>query len=399
MIALLAEHQRAMAEADEAAFFAIFARGAADDKGQLFTHLLAVEAWLRTAGRLPIRVKFLIEGEEEISSPNLEAIVRSHRADLACDYTVISDTTKLDAHTPVITYGTRGIVYKEIVVTGPGRDLHSGAFGGTVANPANALASIIASLRDDFGRVRIPGFYADVRSLSDDEQAALKELRFDESAYLASTGAPSLQGEHGHDTLQRRWIRPTLDVNGIAAGAGGEGLLTIIPARASAKLSMRLVPDQNPQRISEAFDDAVCCMCPPGVRLEIIDHGQCKPYVAPIDLPAMSCVAGALEAGFGRRPVFVREGGTIPVISLFKKVLDVDTLMLGFALPDCGAHAPNEFLMLEDFRNGARTAVELLHRLDGPRAPLPVGDTETCDGSADRFTRAKRTGFAWTPHP
>lgn len=344
---------------------AIYGRGTADDKGQLFAHLIAAEAWLKTAGYLPTRLKFIIEGEEEISSPNLEAVLREHREELACNWAMISDTTKFDAKTPAITYGTRGIVYKEIVVTGPARDLHSGAFGGTVANPANALTVILSRLRDEYGRAQIAGFYDDVLVASESERAALGDLRFDEDAYLSSTGAPSLQGERGFDTLERRWLRPTLDINGMSAGAAGRELLTVIPARAAAKVSMRLVPMQNPRRVADAFDETVRGLCPPGVRLDIIDHGHCAPYVAPIDSPATAYAADALEAGFGRRPVFVREGGTLPVLALLKGALDVDTLMLGFALPDCGAHGPNEFLVLDDMHRGALSIVELIERFAG----------------------------------
>ena len=341
----------------------VYARGSADDKGQVLTHLLAAESWRKVAGRVPIRVKFLIEGEEEIASPNLAKIVRDHRDRLACDYVVLSDTPKLDRDTPAITYGTKGLVYKEIIVTGPKQNLHSGSYGGTLANPGNALASMIASLRDGDNRVTIPGFYEDVRDLAPGEQAQLTELPFDENAYLDTMGAPALGGEKGYTTLERRWVRPTLDVNGMIGGFTGEGASTVIPARVSAKVSMRIVPDQNPDRISKAFDTAIRKACPDGVRLEILDHGSAAAYVAPTESVGMKAAAGAIEAGFGKRPFLIREGGTLPILPLFKEVLGADSLMLGFCVPDCNAHGPNEFFVLSDFHAGTRTSAHLMNLL------------------------------------
>jgi acetylornithine deacetylase/succinyl-diaminopimelate desuccinylase-like protein len=345
----------------------VFARGAADDKGQVLTHLLAAEAWMKVAGKLPVRVKFLIEGEEEISSPSLEPLIRAQRDRLQCDYVVLSDTPKFDARTPAITYGTKGMVYKEIVVTGPKQNLHSGSYGGTLANPGNVLAQIIASLRDEDERVTIPGFYDGVRELTPDEQKRLKELPFDESAYLEGMGAPALCGEKGYTTLQRRWARPTLDVNGLFGGFTGEGASTVIPAKMSAKVSMRLVPDQNPHRIAKLFDEAVQAACPSTVKLQIITHGFCAPYVAPLDSPGMSAAVDAINLGFGTNPVFTREGGSLPILPMFKEVLGGDSLMVGFCTPDCNAHGPNEFLTLADFHNGTRTAAYLMDRLSAGR--------------------------------
>ncbi len=340
----------------------VFARGSADDKGQVLTHMLAAESWMKAAGKVPIRVKFVIEGEEEISSPNLEKIIRDHRERLSCDYVVISDTPKLDAATPAITYGTKGLAYKEIFLTGPKQNLHSGSYGGTLTNPGNALATIIASLRDRDNRVTIPGFYDDVRSLTEEEKARMRELPFQEAEYIEAMGAPSLEGEKGFSTLERRWARPTLDVNGMIGGFTGEGAATVIPAKVSAKVSMRIVPDQDPQKISEAFDEAVRAACPAGVGLAIIDHGSCAAYVAPLDSPGMAAAQDAIEAGFGKRPVFTREGGTLPILPLFKDVLGADSLMIGLCLPDCNAHGPNEFFALLDFQNGIRTAAHLFDR-------------------------------------
>ena len=342
---------------------AVFARGSADDKGQVLAHLLAVESWMKAAGRLPIRVKFLIEGEEEIGSVNLEKVVRDHADRLACDYVALSDTPKFDATTPAITYGTKGLVYKEIVVTGPKQDLHSGSYGGTLTNPGNALASIVTSLRDGDNRVTIPGFYDDVRDLTPDEQARLKELPFDERSYRAATGAPALTGEKGYSTLERRWARPTLDVNGLLSGFTGEGAMTIIPKKALAKVSMRIVPDQDPNRISKAFDEAVRNACPPGVTLEILDHASAGAYLCPLESKGLVAAEKAMEAGFGKRPFFIREGGTLPILPLFKEVLGADSLMLGLCLPDCNAHGPNEFFRLSDLHDGVKTGAHLVHLL------------------------------------
>ena len=343
----------------------MYARGSADDKGQALTHLLAVEAWMKTVGRLPVRVKFLIEGEEEIGSPNLLPFIRRHREKLACDYVVISDTAKFDDNRPAITYGTKGLVYKEIRLSGPTNDLHSGSFGGTVANPCNVLTRVIAQLTDADRRVTIPGFYDKVRELSPAESRELQKLPFDEQAYLGTLGSPALDGEAGYSTLVRRWARPTLDVNGLFGGFAGEGSATIIPAKCGAKVSMRLVPDQVPDEISAAFDAAVRALTPATVRLSIKTFANAAPYVCPIESAGMKAAAAAVEAGFRTRPVFIREGGTLPILPEFKKILGADSLMMGFCLPNCNAHGPNEFLVLEDLWAGIRTAAHCLDRMAG----------------------------------
>ena len=345
----------------------VFARGAADDKGQVLTHLLAAESWMKVAGRLPIRVKFLIEGEEEVGSPNLERVIKENRGRLACDYVALSDTPKFNADTPAITYGTKGLIYKEIVVTGPRQDLHSGSYGGTLANPGNALTEIIASFHDADRRVTIRGFYDDVRPLSQSEKTKLAELPFDEEAYRVSMGAPALAGEKGYSTLERRWARPTLDVNGLFGGFTGEGASTIIPAKVCAKVSMRIVPDQDYKQISKAFDDAVLANAPKGVKVSVHTHAACAPYVAPTDSLGMTAAADALAAGFGKRPAFIREGGTLPILPLFKEVLGADSLMLGFCSPECNAHGPNEFFALADLRDGTRSAAHFLALLSETR--------------------------------
>jgi len=346
---------------------ALYARGSADDKGQVLAHLLAAEAWMKVSGKLPIRVKYLIEGEEEIGSPNLEAIIRKNKDKLACDYVVLSDTPKFDMTTPAITYGTKGLIYKEIVLTSPKQNLHSGSYGGTLTNPANALCVIIASLRDSKNKVTIAGFYDDVRPISDDERKRMRELNFDENAYREAMGAPSLEGEEGFSTLERRWARPTVDVNGLLSGFTGAGSSTIIPSRAMAKVSMRIVPDQKPDKISKAFDEAVKKAAPKGVRLEILNHAAAAAYVAPMNTPGMAAAAEALKAGFGKAPVFIREGGTLPILPMFKEVLGADSIMMGLCMPDCNAHGPNEFFHLSDLHNGSKSAAHFVEALARPR--------------------------------
>ncbi len=341
----------------------IIARGSADDKGQVLTHLLAAEAWKKTVGKLPIRIKFLVEGEEEIGSPNLDKVVEEHKNRLSCDCVAISDTAKLDWDTPAITYGTKGMIYKQITVTGPKNDLHSGAFGGTVTNPGNALCRIIDSLRDDQNRVTIPGFYEEVQPLTDKEHEMIDALSFDEENYRATLGSPSLDGENGYSTLERRWVRPTLDVNGLYGGFMGEGQSTIIPAKMSAKVSMRIVPDQDHEKISAAFDEAVQEAAPPGVKVSIETFGCCAAYACSLDLPAMTAASAALESGFGKKPVFIREGGTLPILPMFKDILGADTVMMGFSVPDCNLHGPNEFFHTSDFWGGIRTSIHFADAL------------------------------------
>ncbi len=338
----------------------IHARGAADDKGQLLTQVLAAGAWREVAGQVPARVKFLIEGEEEIGSPHLGGLIEAHRQRLACDYVVISDTAKFSADIPALTYGTKGLVYKEITLTGPKQNLHSGAFGGSVHNPANVLARIIAGLKDGRGRVCIPGFYDDVRELTAEERQTMAALPFDEKAYLESTGSPALHGEEGYTTLERRWARPTLDVNGVFGGFMAPGPATIIPARAAAKISMRIVPDQDPQSISAAFDAAVHALTPKGVGLEIMEHARSSAYLCPLDCPGLRAGVAAIEAGFGVRPALTREGGTLPILPLFREVLGAESIMMGFCDPNCNAHGPNEFLAVSDFMAGVRTCSHFL---------------------------------------
>ncbi len=340
----------------------MIARGAADNKGQVLIYLRAAAAWLATAKELPINLKVLIEGEEEIGSPNLATFIDEHKQLLACDHILISDTGMYEDGWPTITYGTRGLLYKEIRLAGPKHDLHSGSFGGTIANPAHVLADLIASLHDADGRVTIPGFYDDVIEASDDERRQLQSLPFDESAYLEDIGVPETVGERGYSTNERRWIRPTLDINGVFGGFMGNGANTIIPASAGAKVSMRLVPNQDAETLGALFDDAIRARCPDSVKLELIHHGHADAYMAPLDSAPMAAAIEALRDAFGRDVALIREGGSLPILPMFKKLLGVDSLMLGFASPQCNAHGPNEKVRLPDLNRGAEAIVRLWAR-------------------------------------
>jgi acetylornithine deacetylase/succinyl-diaminopimelate desuccinylase-like protein len=342
---------------------AIYARGAADDKGQMLTHLFALEAWKKATGKLPIRIKVLIEGEEEIGSPNLESLVRDHKKQLECDYVAISDTAKFSGEIPAITYGTKGLLYKEITMTGPANDLHSGSFGGTVGNPGNVLAKIVASMKDPDERVTIPGFYDDVKPIADEEKKKMAEMPFTDEGYLKMTGSPGLQGEKGFTTLERRWARPTLDVNGIHGGFVGEGASTIIPAKMMAKVSMRLVPDQSSAKISQAFDKYVRDNAPDSVKVSINTFGATDAYICPLDSPGINAAATAVEMGFGTKPFFIREGGSLPILPMFKSLLDAESLMMGFCWPNCNAHGPNEFFHEADLFNGTKSIAHFFDQM------------------------------------
>jgi acetylornithine deacetylase/succinyl-diaminopimelate desuccinylase-like protein len=333
----------------------IVGRGAADDKGQIHIHLRAAEALLATRGRLPINLKFVFEGEEEASSVHLDPWLAKNRDRLAADLAVISDTGFFDGNLPAITIGLRGLQYIQIDVTGPSLDLHSGSYGGTVQNPANALATIIARLKDPDGRIAVPGFYDDVVPLTDADRAAFAALPFDEEAYRASLGVPELVGEAGFTTLERRGARPTLDVNGLWGGFTGEGSKTIIPAHAHAKVSCRLVANQDPDRIFELLRAYILEVAPPGVRVDIRNLGGGRPSLTPIDHPATQAAARAIEATFGREPLFIREGGSIPICASLGTILGLPVVLLGFSPPDDNAHAPNESMSLSNYETAIRT--------------------------------------------
>ena len=335
----------------------VVGRGAADDKGQVHMHLRAFEALFTTRGRLPVNVKIVFEGEEESSSANLAAWLRTNRERLASDAVVISDTGFFEGNRPALCVGLRGLLYTQIDVIGPSTDVHSGGYGGLVENPANALAQIIASLKDRKGVVQIPGFYDDVVKLTAAERQALAEMAYDEEAVKALCGVPVLVGEAGYEPLERLGYRPTLDVNGIWGGFTGEGSKTIIPGHAHAKVSCRLVPNQDPARILAQLRAYVAEVAPPGVTVEVRELGHGNPVVTDPTGPFATAALAALEAAFGAKPFLTRGGGSIPVAEMFDTILGRSPVMLGFANPDDHAHAPNEFMRLDNYETGIRTLV------------------------------------------
>jgi acetylornithine deacetylase/succinyl-diaminopimelate desuccinylase-like protein len=341
----------------------ILARGAADDKGQVHMHMRAAEAMLATAGRLPINVRYVFEGEEESASEHLDKWLVQNRSRLTADVAIISDTGFFEGNIPAITLSLRGLMYAQIDVTGSPVDLHSGGFGGAVENPANALARIISQLKAPDGRVLIPGFYDDVVELTAAERAALAALPFDEDRYRAALGLPALAGEPGYTVLERRGARPTLDVNGMWGGFQGDGAKTIIPAHAHAKISTRLVANQDPDRIFELFRDYVQTVAPPGVRTTVTSLGGGRPSVTPMDHPATKAAARAIEAAFGRQPLYIREGGSVPVCASFETVLGLPVVLAGFTNPDDNAHAPNESMVLDNYERGIRAIARLWEEL------------------------------------
>jgi acetylornithine deacetylase/succinyl-diaminopimelate desuccinylase-like protein len=330
----------------------LFARGAADDKGQVFMHFKAIEAHMRQTGRLPVNVTFIVEGEEEIGSPNLDSVIRQHREELSGHVLVISDSAMFDHGVPSISYGLRGLAYFQLDLRGSISDLHSGSYGGAVANPAFVLAQVLAAMKDRSGRVKIPGFYDDVRAPTEAERAEFRRLPFLEPQYRARLGAPRLFGEKGFTTLERVWVRPTFEVNGLVSGFAGEGSKTIIPATASAKVSMRLVPDQNPDKIAALFEAYVKKVTPKTVQLAVTRMHGGQPWITDFDNPFVQAAGRAIERGFGKRPVFTRQGGSIPVLSTFQEVLNLPTVLFGIGLPDENSHAPNEKLDLDNFYRG-----------------------------------------------
>jgi acetylornithine deacetylase/succinyl-diaminopimelate desuccinylase-like protein len=341
------------------------ARGATDDKGQSFAHLKAVASILAERGTLPVNVKFIIEGEEESGGEAIESfVVEDAGRTLACDAVFISDSAMYAPGQPSLIYGLKGMSYMEIKVRGPQRDLHSGSFGGAVTNPLNALAWIVGQLRDPHdGRILIPGFYDDVRPLEDWEREEFAALPFDEAEYRAELGVDALFGEDGYTTRERAWARPTCDVNGIWGGYMGEGAKTIIPARAGAKVSMRLVPDQDPQEIGAAFKAHAEAHALPGTRVEVLSVHGAEPVLIDARGPIVEAAMDALEAEWGKRPVRVREGGSIPIVGTFVEVLQVPVLLMGFGLEDDRLHSPNEKLNLSSFYGGVRSVVRFLDRL------------------------------------
>ncbi|MEZ6070637.1 MAG: dipeptidase [Pirellulales bacterium] len=341
----------------------LFARGATDDKGQMLTHVFSAEAWLEAAGRLPVNLKYVIEGEEETGSPHLEEFVREHTDRLAADVVVISDTCQFAPGQPAITYGLRGVTYFELRLSGPKQDLHSGTFGGAVLNPLNALAKLLAAISDEKGRVQLDGFYDDVVSLTDAQRSRLADLSFNDESFRRKVGVKALGGEAGYSTLERRWARPTYDVCGIWGGYQGQGAKTVLPARAGAKISFRIVPNQNPDQIAASLRKFIEERCPPGIEFELETFHGGRGVLFSLDSPYMKAASRAIARGFGREPVYIREGGSIPVVSTFYGRLGADTLLLGWGLDDDNTHSPNEKFSLADFQRGIRTSACLWHEL------------------------------------
>ena len=335
----------------------LFGRGAADDKGQFYTHLMAVAAYLKSTGQLPLNVKFMLEGEEELGSPNLAEFVLGYQDLLKADAALISDTHIVDPQTPILVIGVRGLAYMQISLRGSQQDLHSGIYGGVVENPLNAMARLLAALHDDHGRITIPGFYDNVRELTADEREALNNGVVTPETVKAETGAPALWGEAGYTVVERKGVRPTLDIHGIKGGFIGAGQKTVIPAEATAKVSMRLVPEQDPERIAQLFTDHIQQIAPKTMELSIERLSMAESAVVDLTASAIEAAARAYEQGFGRRPLYLREGGTLPVVAMFNNILKAPTVMMGFGLPDDRLHAPNEKFHLPNFYRGIETVI------------------------------------------
>lgn len=334
----------------------IFARGSCDDKGQVYMHVKAFETMV-TNSSLPCNVKFMVEGEEEVGSDNLGTFVKANKEKLKADIILISDTALISLDHPSITTGLRGLSYMEVEVTGPNRDLHSGVYGGAVANPVNVLCKMIASLHDENGRVTIPGFYDKVASLSEAERKAINKAPFDLNEYKKDLGIKEVLGEKGFTTLERTGIRPTLDVNGIWGGYTGEGAKTVLPSKAHAKISMRLVPDQVSSEITELFTRHFKSIAPDYVSVKVIAHHGGEPAVTPTDSSAFKAASKAFEQVWGKSPIPTRDGGSIPIVALFKKELGLDTVLMGFGLDSDAIHSPNEHYGVENFMRGIETIV------------------------------------------
>lgn len=339
---------------------AIFARGACDDKGQIYMHVKALESMMATENMM-CNVKIMFEGEEEVGSENLEGFIRENKEKLKADIILISDTSIIANDIPSVETGLRGLAYMEVEVTGPNRDLHSGVYGGAVVNPANALAKMIASLHDENGKVTVKGFYDKVKELTIEERDALESAPFSESDYMEDLNIPAVDGEKGYTTRERSTIRPTLDVNGIWSGYIGEGSKTVLPSKAFAKISMRLVPDQDWKEISDLFSAHFKSIAPAGITVTVKRHHGGQPYVTPTDSIGYQAAFKAMEEGFGKTPVPTRGGGSIPIVALFEEVLGIKSILLGFGLDSDALHSPNEHYGLVNFYNGIK-CIPLFHK-------------------------------------
>ncbi|MGD2120926.1 MAG: dipeptidase, partial [Gemmatimonadota bacterium] len=343
----------------------LFARGASDNKGQLFLHIKALEAQLQGSGGLPVNVVVVAEGEEEIGSPNLVPFVESNRDRLACDAVVISDSSMFAQGLPSLLFSLRGLAYFEIHVQGPAGDLHSGTYGGAVVNPGNVLARIVDSLKSEDGSVAIPGFYDDVMDWDEATREAIRALPFDLSEFMDEVGAPGLNGEAGFSLLERLWIRPTCDVNGILCGYTGEGAKTVLPANAMAKVSFRLVPNQDPVRVGELLRAHIARVAPPEVDVSVEELHGGRPWKAELEGRYFEAARSALGEAFGTEPVLTGEGGSIPIVVDFQEILEAPVLLMGFAPPGANMHAPNEWIPLENFEKGIRAVAQFYAELEG----------------------------------
>lgn len=341
----------------------VYARGASDDKGQSFTHIKSVASYLQTGTELPVNVKFILEGEEEIGSSNLVPFISENKELLSCDMVLISDTAMFGEDQPSITYGLRGLAYMEVHVQGPNRDLHSGVYGGAVDNPANVLATIIARLKDKDGVIQIDGFYDDVEPMTPEMREAYKKLPHDDEAYKKDLSLRALHGEKGYSTLERASARPTLDVNGLWSGYQKEGAKTVLPAKSGAKISMRLVPDQEPKKIAKLFEKYVKSLAPDTVTVTVEEHHGGYPVLIDLDFYGLKAAAQAFEDVYKKEVLFAREGGSIPIVADFKKILGVNSILMGFGLTKDALHSPNESFSLKDFHRGIKTSARFLELL------------------------------------
>jgi acetylornithine deacetylase/succinyl-diaminopimelate desuccinylase-like protein len=341
----------------------LYARGAVDDKGQVYMHLKAIEAHMKVHGKLPINLKVVLEGEEEAGSESIPIFLRERRKELDADVILVSDTAMLSPDQPALCYALRGILYTQIEVQGPSKDLHSGHFGGAVTNPANALCAMIAALKDGDGRITVPGFYDKVRPVTPADRERHKMLPFDEKAFIAESGSPVASGEKGYNTLERTTVRPTLDVNGLWSGYTGEGSKTVLPAFAAAKVSMRLVPDQDEKELFKSFAAYVKKLAPAGVTVKVLDLHGAHPWITDPDHPMLEAARRALKRAWARPPVMVREGGSIPIMSVFEETHHLPSIMMGFGLDDDQVHSPNEKFSLSSFHGGTKSVAYLYEEL------------------------------------
>jgi len=338
----------------------IYARGATDDKGQMYVHIKSLEAYFKTVGKLPVNVKILIEGEEEIGSASLNDFVNKNKKMLECDTVLISDTALFAAGMPTLTYGLRGLSYMEVEVTGPNRDLHSGSFGGSVANPINTLANMISRLQDKNGKIKIPGFYDDVLKLSKKERANFKTLPHSDRKFAEELGVTLLQGEEGYTTLERVWARPSLDCNGIIGGFTEDGAKTVLPSKVKAKISMRLVPNQNPKKIAKLFSKYIKSIAPKSVKVKVTDLHGAYPLISPLNDKSTIAAAKAMSKAFGKKTVFMREGGSIPIVVVFANKLKAPPVLMGLGLNSENLHSPNEHFDLNHFQLGILSSAYFL---------------------------------------